>query len=107
MNVSPSSSEEYLSVSDHITVFYEKTQQQHFSKNLYHKSFGQNHGLCLVCSFSFCFSPHSFQSFSNLHSLFSYYLIHEKYIYIYSIQPIRCFLSLRYYFMYRNICNTV
>lgn len=45
----------------------------------------ENNGLFNVCSYSLCFSPRSFQSFSNLHSLFSYYMIEEnkKKIYIY------------------------
>lgn len=69
----------------------------------------------IMSCMQFCFSLPSFESVSNpVHSLFSYhiivFLIHgekKKEIYIYSIRPIRCFLSLTYFFMYRSICNTV
>lgn len=65
----------------------------------------------------FAFHLPVFQSASNpVHSLSSYviivFLIHGKKIYIYiyilySIRPIRWFMSLIYFFMYRSICNTV
>lgn len=77
------------------------------------KSLRWSRGLCHVCSFAF-HCPVLNQSLILftlcflIILLFSWYMEKkERNIYIYSIRPIRCFLSLTYFFMYRSICNTV
>lgn len=111
--LSPNSPEEYLSLFFFLTRFWcfiWRCNSNVKCKNLYYtRSSGWSHGLYNVCSFDFAFHHTVFNQSLILFALCFLITWHMKsiYIHIYSIRPIRCFLSLRYYFMYRSICNTV